>query len=380
MRRGSTSIKLLATIVFAAMFAIALAACSSGSGSASSSASSSASASGSASAASASASAASASASASSAAAGAIAVTDVAGTEFKLDAPLTKVIGTHNPTLNAVVVVGGGGKYLAGFGNKQKADGLYTEVIEDWDGLVSIGKGKEVNFETVATLGADMAVVPQRQASMAEEYEKVGLKTFVALPNEESFDTIKASLARIGALFGQDERAAQINAEFDKLVQGASDACAKAADKPSVLFLGDDLYEVASSSMIQTYIIDAVGATNAVQGDYKPGEFATVDAETIVGFNPDVIWVPNYATYTVDDILNDAKLAEVTAVKNGAVYMFPSKLEPWDYPTASTCLGVCWAANSLHPDLYTHDDLMTAVDEFYTLVYGKTFTAEQLGI
>lgn len=371
-------IKALAAMACAAVLATAMVACSSGSGSASSASASASSASASASASSASASASSASASAASA--GPIAVTDVTGKEFTLEAPLNTVIGTHNPTLNAVVVIGGGGQHLAGFGNKQKADGLYSEVIENWDDLVSIGKGKDVNFETVASLHADMALVPERQASMAEEYAKVELDTFVALPNEESFDTIKESLARVGALFGKADRAAAINAEFDKLIADASAACAAASEKPSVLFMGDDLYEVASSSMIQTYIIDAVGATNAVQGDYKPGEFASVDAETIAGFNPDVIWIPNYASYSVEDVLNDPKLVEVTAVRNGAVYKFPSALEPWDYPTASTCLGVCWAASSLHPDLYSQEKLMQAADEFYTLVYGKTFTAEQLGL
>ncbi|MBR0405714.1 MAG: ABC transporter substrate-binding protein [Eggerthellaceae bacterium] len=382
--KQSVKFKVLVGFVLAAMLALFMVACSSGSGSASSTSDSASSesvsaSSESASAASESASAASDSASAS-AAAGGFEVVDVTGKVFTLEAPVNKVIGTHNPTLNAVVVIGGGGQHLAGFGNKEKADGLYSKVIEGWDGLTSIGKGKEVNFETVATLGADMALVPERQASMAEEYAKVGLDTFVALPNEESFDTIKESLTRIGTLFGKSDRAAEINAEFDKLVSEASAACEGAAEKPSVLFMGDDLYEVASSSMIQTYIIDAVGATNAVQGDYKPGEFASVDAETIAGFNPDVIWIPNYASYSVDDVLNDPKLAEVSAVKNGAVYMFPSKLEPWDYPTASTCLGVCWAANSLHPDQYSKEDLMKAADEFYTLVYGKTFTAEELGI
>ena len=371
--KQSGKLKVLAGLVFAAMLALFMVACSSGSGSASSASASASSVS------SASASAASGSASAS-AAAGEVKVVDVTGKEFTLEAPISKIIGTHNPTLNAVVVIGGGGQHLAGFGNKEKADGLYSQVIEGWDALTSIRKGKEVNFETVATLGADMALVPERQASMAEDYAKVGLDTFVALPNEESFDTIKESLVRVGTLFGKADRAAEINAEFDKLVSEASTACEGAADKPSVLFMGDDLYEVASSSMIQTYIIDAVGATNAVQGDYKPGEFASVDAETIAGFNPDVIWIPNYATYSVDDVLNDPKLSEVTAVKNGAVPMFPSQLEPWDYPTASTCLGVCWAANSLHPDQYSKEDLMKAANEFYTLVYGKAFAAEQLGI
>ena len=384
MEKFKSRITALAAIACAMMLAATMAACAgepggSGSASAESGSDSASAASASASAESASAASQADSASAS-AASGEIKVIDVTGKEFTLSAPLSKVIGTHNPTLNAVVVIGGGGQYLAGFGNKEKADGLYTEVIDSWADLVSIGKGKDVNFETVATLGADMAVVPERQAAMAEDYGKVELDTFVALPSEESFDTVKESLARIGALFGKDDRAAEINAEFDKLVGAASDACAGAAEKPSVLFMGDDLYEVATTSMIQTCIIDAVGATNAVSGDYKAGEFAAVDAEAIVGFNPDVIWIPGYAAYTVDDVLNDAKLAEVAAVKNGAVYQSPSKLEPWDYPTASTCLGVCWAANNLHPDLYSHDDLMAAVDEFYTLVYGKTFTAEQLGI
>lgn len=311
---------------------------------------------------------------------GAVSITDATGAEFNLDQPVQKVIGTHNPTLNAVVVVGGGGQYLAGFGNKEKADGLYQNVIEGWDDVVSIGKGKDINLEVVASLDADLAVLPERQAAMAEEYAKVDLNSFIALPNKESFDTVKESLARVGALFGENERVALINAEFDSVVSKASDACAQATDKPSVVFMGDDLYEVAFDSMIQTEIINAVGATNAVTGSYKEGEFATVDAETIVKFNPDVIWIPNYATYSVDDVLNDSKLSEVQAVKDGKVYVFPCSLEPWDYPTASTCLGVCWAANNLHPDLFSEDDLMASCDEFYTLVYGKTFTAEELGL
>ena len=226
----------------------------------------------------------------------------------------------------------------------------------------------------------DLALVPERQESMSKDYEECGLKTFVALPNKESFDTIKESLTRISKLFGVEDRAKEVNNEFDKLINEAKDACKSATDKPSVLFMGDDLYEIAFKSMIQTDIIDAVGATNAVSGDYKEGEFATVDAETIAKFNPEVIWIPNYATYTVNDVLNDSKLAGVKAIQNKKVFMFPSGLEPWDYPTASTCLGVCWAAYNLHPDLYSKDKLMSACDEFYKLLYNKTFTADKLKI
>ena len=47
---------------------------------------------------------------------------------------------------------------------------------------------------------------------------------------------------------------------------------------------------------------------------------------------------------------------------------------------AAVALGIDWALYILHPDLFNFETLMQNVDDFYTLVYGKTFTAEQLGI
>ena len=79
-------------------------------------------------------------------------------------------------------------------------------------------------------------------------------------------------------------------------------------------------------------------------------------------------------------MLNDSAWSSITAIKNKAIYEFPSVLEPWDYPTAAVALGVCWATHNLHPDLYSLDDLKEDTDEFYNLVYGKTFTLEQIGL
>ena len=72
--------------------------------------------------------------------------------------------------------------------------------------------------------------------------------------------------------------------------------------------------------------------------------------------------------------------AMVAAVQNGAVYTFPCNLEPWDYPSTSACLGAAWATWNLHPELYTYDELMADINGLYDLLYGQTFTAEQIGI
>lgn len=311
-----------------------------------------------------------------------ITVTDVIGRVITLDKPAGKILGTHNPSLNTGIVLGGGDKYIAGFGNKKMANKLYDYVMEDYDGIVQIGVGNNINFETVASLGKDnVAILPERFKNQVEQYENVGVKAVVALPNTESFDTIKNSLAIVGKVLGEEKKAAEINAFIDNTVAETKAIAAKAEARPSVIFLGSSsAFSVATSSMIQTDIIEMAGGTNAVKGVDVKGDFATVNIEQIISWNPDIIWVPKYASYTVESLLSDPKWSSVKAVKDKAVYVFPSEMEPWDYPTASAVLGLSWGLYSLHPELFSKEDLMKKADEFYNMVYGKTFTAEQLGI
>lgn len=311
-----------------------------------------------------------------------ITVTDVVGRVVTLDKPADKILGTHNPSLNTGIVLGGGDKYIAGFGNKMMANKLYDYVMKDYDGIVQIGKAGNINFETAVALGKNnIAVLPERFKDQATQFENVGIKAVVALPNSESFDTIKESLRIVGAVLGEAKKAEQINTFIDKSISETKSTSAKAKSRPSVIFLGSSsCFSVASTSMIQTDIIDMAGGINAVKGLNVKGTFAEVNIEQIIGWNPDIIWVPNYATYTIDDLLKDPKWSSIKAIKDKAVYMFPCDLEPWDYPTASAALGLRWGLYSLHPELYGFNDLMKETDAFYNMVYGKKFTAEQMGI
>ncbi|MGI5840363.1 MAG: ABC transporter substrate-binding protein [bacterium] len=312
---------------------------------------------------------------------GKITVTDVTGRELVFDEPATKVVGTHNPSLNAVVVLGGGDKYIVGFGNKDMARGLYERVIEGFAELTQIGKGKNINLETVAATGADLAVIPERFKDQVEEYEKVEVPAIVALPNDESFEKVKETMSMLGKVLGETERADKIIEFFDNKIAETKGIAANATDNQKVLFLGGSSpLSVAPAAMIQTELIEAAGGINAVSGIDVKGDFADVNIEQIIAWNPDVIWFPAYADFTAEDLINDPAWGSINAIKNKAVYKFPSELEPWDQPTAAVSLGVCWATHNLHPELYSLDDLKKDVDEFYNLVYGKTFTVEELGL
>lgn len=311
-----------------------------------------------------------------------VTVTDVIGRVVTLEQPASKILGTHNPSLNTAIVLGGGDKFIAGFGNKQMANKLYNYVMDDYAGIVEIGRGNNVNFETAASLGKNnVAILPERFKNQVEQFEKVGIKAVVALPNSESFDTIKNSLTIVGKVLGQEKRAEEINAFIDKNIAETKAIAKKAKTWPSVIFLGSSSpYSVATSSMIQTDIIEMAGGTNAVKGIDVKGSFADVNIEQIIAWNPDIIWVPQYATYTVESLLKDPKWSSIKAIKNKRVYVFPSELEPWDYPTASAVLGLRWGLYSLHPELYNLNDLINTANEFYEMVYGKKFTAEQMGL
>lgn len=309
-------------------------------------------------------------------------IVDVVGNEITLEAPATRLVGTHNPTMNMAVILGGGGKYIAGFGNKEMADVLYSYVYPELqDDVIQIGKGKNVNYETVLTTDADLAILPQRFAYMVEEFNAVDIPAIVILTSKESYDTIRNALTLVGQVTGEEDRAAQIITYFDGVINKLNERTASVAEKPSVMFLGSsNMYSVAPGAMIQSDIMETAGAVNAVTGVDVQGSFADVSAEEIVGWNPDIIWVPDYADYTVEDVLNAPEFQSITAVQNGAVYTFPCNLEPWDYPSTSACLGAAWATWNLHPELYTYDELMSDINGLYDLLYGQTFTAEQIGI
>ncbi|MBE5780966.1 MAG: hypothetical protein E7328_04010 [Clostridiales bacterium] len=308
-----------------------------------------------------------------------ITLTDHAGREVTLEGAAQAICGTHNPSLNMAIVLDGGMDRFVGFGNKDMAYGLYEIVAPEIDELTQIGKGKNVNFETVASVKADLALLPVRMKGMVEQYEEVGPK--VILLDVELFDSIKSALTLVGKAIGQDERAAKIVAFFDQKIADATKVAEDAETKPTVLMLsGSSMTGVATDAMLQNQIIKTAGGKSVTEGWDSDELWAEVNIEQIVKWNPEIIYIPAYADYTVEDLKANEAWASIDAVKNDKIFVFPSALEPWDYPTASACLGLCWTTYNLHPELYSLDQLMKDVDEFYNLVYGQTFTAEQLGL
>ena len=310
-----------------------------------------------------------------------VTITDIMGRTVTLSKPATRLVGTHNPTMNIAVILGGGGKYIAGFGNKNMAGGLYGYVFPELGPLPQIGMRNEINFESCIQVGADLAILPQRFANLAEQFEAVGIPAAVILPNNESFETIKTSIELLGKLLGEDERAAKINAFFDSKINAARGIAQRITSQPKAIYLGGSSpLTVANGIMLQSVMIETVGAVNVAKNVPGQGDFVPVNLEEIIGWNPDVIYIPDFAQYKVEDLLNDRAWGSINAIRDKKVFVFPSILEPWDYPTPSTSMGLTWLLNNLYPELYSMDQVLADAKEYYELVYGRSFSAEQLGL
>ena len=75
--------------------------------------------------------------------------------------------------------------------------------------------------------------------------------------------------------------------------------------------------------------------------------------------------------------MRDIPFADVTAVKNGAVYQMPVGFEAWDSPVPSGILGTLWMLHTLHPELYTAEQFAADADEFYSTFYGFHVALDQ---
>ena len=131
----------------------------------------------------------------------------------------------------------------------------------------------------------------------------------------------------------------------------------------------------APKDMYQSSLITTAGGINAAQ-DLAGDAWTDVSYEQMIAMNPDIIIIPtnNMANgqpdYTAEALIADKSLAEITAVKNGAVYNMPAGFEAWDSPVPSGVLGMLWTLSTLHPEVYTIEEFAVDAADFYKTFYG----------
>ena len=238
--------------------------------------------------------------------------------------------------------------------------------------------------EQIAPVNPDIVITKNYVVkSLKESLDPLGIPV-VGL-NMETPEVFYKDIDMLGQLFGNPDRADEVNAYMQEKVAAVKTAMEGLADadKPTVLVLqysdqdGEVAFKVPPVSYIQTtMVLDGGGipiwADDATQ---EESNWVVVNFEQIAAWNPDVILVIDYKgnpQETAASLKQSDLWQELNAVKNDKVYGFGKDFQGWDLPDPRWVLGYTWTATKLQPERMADVDMTAMVKDFYRFMYRLT--------
>lgn len=241
-------------------------------------------------------------------------LTDMAGRELVLDAPLTRAIAL-NPADCEILYALGAQDVLVGRGE-------YCNYPEDVLSLPSVNSGAQTNIEQILALEPEVIIMSKmaQTVEQVEALEKAGVR--VVISDAQSLEDVYEAIALLGELTGREEAAEALAQEmrsgFDAIRQQAQTIEKTVYFEVSPLEWG--LWTSGKDTFLDE-LAQIVGLTNAFS---DVTGWAEISQEQVLERNPDYI-VTTAAYYgegelPVDEIASREGWQDLRAVKNGAIY------------------------------------------------------------
>jgi len=302
-----------------------------------------------------------------------ITVTDMDGREVTVPSIIERIVTTYKPATQFVFALNAQ-EMLVGVDDSAPKEELFTLIYPEVKSLTQVGSKREgINIETVASLNPDLVILfPHNQAEFtASKLETLGISTIII--NPESLEEIRETNRLLGEVLGLEDRAKIVDNQFDnilKLLEKAKNLLEN--QKKVVYFANSQILDTVGKGMMQTDMIEWAGGINpAAQSD---AGFIKISPEQLIAWNPDVIVTSQTFQGDIEELYKEEKYQNINAFKNKQIYRFPSVLEPWDYPSPLSYLGMLWLATKIHPELFSDIDFDKVADEFYYTLYGVSYS------
>lgn len=299
-------------------------------------------------------------------------VTDMAGRKVEVPDEVNKIVTTYRSATQFVFCLGVQDRLAASDLSFEKVS-LFQKLY-DGEKLPNVGsKNRGINIEQILEVNPDLVILFPHNIGpeVAKKLKDYNIASVIIKP--ESYEQIKETTRILGKAIGVEERAEKVIDQYDKIIDIVNKREIK--DKKKVYFANSELLDTVGKGMLQTSMIELAGGINPAK-NVKSG-FIKTSLEELLKWNPEYIVVSQYYSGSVQDLLNRPELQELKAIKNENVYRFPSKVEPWDFPSPSSYLGIIWLAEKLYPEKYEDIDVQQVVEEYYNTLYDKSY--EDLG-
>lgn len=285
-----------------------------------------------------------------------------------------KIVSGYYISTSAVVALGLEDK-LVGIEAKANSRPIYSLAAPQLLELPNVGTAKEFDLEGCIALEPDLVILPKKLKDQIETLEDMGITVIGVNPEDQ--ESLEEMITMIATLTGVDKDKELFYYYSTKEIE-LENAYGDETEKPKVYLAGNSSFlSTATAKMYQNDMIEIAGGTN-VASDIDDSYWAEISYEQLVQYNPEYIIIVPEAKYTKEDVMNDANLVGISAIKNKQVYEMPSQFEAWDSPVPSSILGKAWLTNTLYTKRYTKEQFANDVSDFYEKFYDFTVNKEEL--
>jgi iron complex transport system substrate-binding protein len=267
-------------------------------------------------------------------------VTDEAGRHLRVPERIDRIVSLA-PNLTEIV-------YAVGAGDRLVGDTEYCDYPEEAKKVAKVGDTMHPSAERIIALKPQIVLVST--ASQLEAFTKQldEQKISVYVTNPQSLEKVFQSIATLGDLFGQHDKAASLVADLRRRAE-AVEVATKTAKPLRVFFQvsGEPLYTIGREAYLTDLIRRAGGVSVTAE---VPGAFPRYSDEAALAARPDAIILPTGGSMGSANAAVAAPLKNSPAVLNNRVYKLND--DHLNRPGPRLVYGLEEMARALHPEIF----------------------------
>lgn len=298
-------------------------------------------------------------------------VIDAAGREITFPEKINKIAITCNGGTTHEVTIFGGADMIVAQPSMAKFPQL-LKMYPQFKDVTNAGSFDDVNIEQLMGTEPDIALVGISSKKGNALIEEVGLPTYTMLIGWAGVDSLKQEFLNVGQMLNNDKKAEALVKHWNDTLSDLDKIVSKIpeSEKKTVYYTGKVITKANAGAWGREWIKGA-GGVFAVPEDVT----GDISVEQVMEWNPDVV-ITQGGNGTAD-LLGDARIQDMNAIKNNEVYECPIGGFWWDRPSPESTLGFLWLAKTLYPE-YTKDiDLKKETKDFYKEFYEYDLSDEE---
>ncbi len=287
-------------------------------------------------------------------------VKDAAGNDIEITPPVSRVVFL---SLYELIPVFDVWDRVVGL-NRWAFDNELLKRFPQLKEIPSVGTPDTVNIEVLLSLHPDLVITWSYKPEVDDFLVRRGLKVISVYP--DSLGELYAILDLCGRLFRKEDRAREIQSQMERSFAATASKVSKIPpqNRRKILCIWQKPTTVSGGTGLQHELIKLIGGINPAEGIQTL--HPEVSMESIVSWDPDVIFIWGSARYGPEELLSGPQWKSIKAVRNGKVFKAPD-LTTWS-PTI--CSLALWTAWKTYPEYFDRTEISEDVLRFHQKCFG----------